>query len=90
LAELKLGKSYIFELENLTPHAHPIHIHGHTFTFVSSNKRKLPPHKCDTIVLLPRERLEVALVADNPGSWMFHCHLLEHQETGMMGYVHVA
>ena len=90
LAELKLGKSYIFELENLTPHAHPIHIHGHTFTFVSSNKRKFPPHKCDTIVLLPRERLEVALVADNPGSWMFHCHLLEHQETGMMGYVHVA
>ena len=90
LAELKLGQTYLFELENLTPHPHPIHIHGHTFTFVSSNKRGLPPHKADTVALLPRERIEVAFVADNPGLWMFHCHILEHQETGMMGYLKVA
>jgi len=90
LAELRLGQTYLFELENLTPHPHPIHIHGHTFTFVSSNKRGLPPHKADTVALLPRERIEVAFVADNPGLWMFHCHILEHQETGMMGYLKVA
>ena len=50
----------------------------------------LPPHKADTVALLPRERIEVAFVADNPGLWMFHCHILEHQETGMMGYLKVA
>jgi FtsP/CotA-like multicopper oxidase with cupredoxin domain len=90
LAKLTSGKSYIFELQNLTPHAHPIHIHGHTFEVLSSNLRKLPPFRADTVLLLPKERIEVALVAGTPGHWMFHCHILEHQETGMMGYLEVA
>jgi FtsP/CotA-like multicopper oxidase with cupredoxin domain len=89
LAVLKSGKSYIFELKNLTPHAHPIHIHGHTFEVLTSNLRKIPPHRADTVLLLPKERLEVAIVAGSPGQWMFHCHILEHQETGMMGYLEV-
>ncbi len=90
LAKLQRGKSYIFELQNLTPHSHPIHIHGHTFEVLKSSLRKLPPFRADTVLLLPKERLEVALVADNPGKWMFHCHILEHQETGMMGYIEVS
>ena len=75
--------------ENLTPHAHPIHIHGHTFEVLTSNLRKLPPFRADTVLLLPKERMEVALVAGSAGEWMLHCHILEHQETGMMGYVEV-
>jgi FtsP/CotA-like multicopper oxidase with cupredoxin domain len=38
----------------------------------------------------PREKVEIAFVADNPGDWMLHCHILEHQEAGMMGVVRVA
>lgn len=90
LARLELGKSYVFELENVTAQSHPIHIHGHTFTVLGSNKRKLPQHHADTVLVGPRERVKVAFVADNPGNWMFHCHILEHQETGMMGYLIVA
>lgn len=90
LASLQLGKSYIFELHNQTPHAHPIHIHGHTFEVMGSSLRTPPPHRADTVLLRPKERLEVAVVADNPGKWMFHCHILEHQESGMMGYIAVA
>jgi FtsP/CotA-like multicopper oxidase with cupredoxin domain len=90
LAKLQSGKSYVLELQNLTPHAHPIHIHGHTFEVLSSNLRKLPPFRADTVLLLPKERIEVALVAGTPGKWMLHCHILEHQETGMMGYVEVS
>ena len=89
LAKLQSGKSCIFELQNLTPHAHPIHIHGHTFEVLTSNLRKLPPFRADTVLLLPKERMEVALVAGSAGKWMLHCHILEHQETGMMGYVEV-
>jgi FtsP/CotA-like multicopper oxidase with cupredoxin domain len=89
LAKLASGKSYILDLQNLTPHAHPIHIHGHTFDVLSSNSRKLPPFRADTVLLLPKERIEVAIVAGTPGHWMFHCHILEHQETGMMGYLEV-
>jgi FtsP/CotA-like multicopper oxidase with cupredoxin domain len=90
LAVLKRGKSYIFELSNATPHQHPIHIHGHSFKLLRSNKRDLPVHHADTVLLQPKERVEVALVADNPGDWMFHCHIIEHQETGMMGIIRVA
>src|SRR5512143_962432 len=34
----------------------------------------------DTVLMAPRERVEIAFVADNPGNWMFHCHILEHQD----------
>jgi FtsP/CotA-like multicopper oxidase with cupredoxin domain len=43
----------------------------------------------DTILIGPRERADIAFVADNPGDWMFHCHVLEHQESGMMGVIRV-
>jgi FtsP/CotA-like multicopper oxidase with cupredoxin domain len=84
---LKSGRSYIFEFKNTTPHAHPIHIHGHTFEVLNSSLRHLPPFRADTVLLLPNERIEVGLVAGEPGKWMFHCHILEHQEAGMMGYI---
>jgi FtsP/CotA-like multicopper oxidase with cupredoxin domain len=90
LAELKLGRSYIFEVSNGTPHQHPIHLHGHTFRVLRSNRREIVPHLADTVLVAPKERVEIAFIADNPGDWMMHCHIVEHQETGMMGYVRVA
>lgn len=89
LAVLRSGQSYVFELKNSTPHSHPIHIHGHTFEVLSSSLRRLPRFRADTVMLLPNERIEIGLVAGEPGKWMFHCHILEHQETGMMGYISV-
>lgn len=32
----------------------------------------------------------VAFVADNPGDWMLHCHVIDHQAAGMMTLLHVA
>jgi FtsP/CotA-like multicopper oxidase with cupredoxin domain len=90
IATLKRGESYVFELRNVTPNMHPIHIHGHTFKVLKSNKRQLPLHHADTVLLHPNERVQAAFVADNPGDWMFHCHIIEHQETGMMSYIRVA
>jgi FtsP/CotA-like multicopper oxidase with cupredoxin domain len=89
LARLELGRSYLFRLRNASQLMHPVHIHGHTFKVLRSDKRQLPVHFADTVLLLPEETVEVAFVADNPGKWMFHCHVIEHQETGMMGYVDV-
>jgi len=90
LAELKLGRSYVFELFNGTPHQHPIHLHGHTFRALKSSKSEIVPHLADTVLVAPKERVEIGFTADNPGEWMMHCHIIEHQETGMMGYVTVA
>ena len=43
----------------------------------------------DMTLLDPGERVEIGFVADNPGDWMIHCHILEHQEAGMMGTIRV-
>jgi FtsP/CotA-like multicopper oxidase with cupredoxin domain len=90
LAGLRLGRSYILELQNATPHPHPIHLHGFAFKVLESNEREIVPHFADTALLSPKERLRVAFVADNPGDWMLHCHIIEHQATGMTGYLNVA
>ena len=88
---LAAGTSHVIELVNRTAFEHPLHLHGHTFRVIARNGRAEPnPPFRDTVLLQPDESAEIAFVADNPGQWMFHCHVLEHQETGMMGIVDVA
>lgn len=89
LATLELGKSYVLRLRNESPNAHPIHLHGLTFLPIRSNKRALPKNWTDTALLLKNETMDIALVADNPGDWAFHCHVIEHQKTGLAGFIRV-
>jgi FtsP/CotA-like multicopper oxidase with cupredoxin domain len=91
LLSLKLGRSYALELVNETSWHHPMHLHGHVFRVLSRNgKEVLPVQWADTVLLDPDSRAEIAFVADNPGDWMLHCHVLEHQATGMSAFVRVA
>lgn len=90
LGELKLGKSYVLQVRNRTPHAHPIHLHGLSFRVLSSNKRAFLPPPTDTILLMPDEQAELGLVADNLGDWLLHCHIIEHQKTGMSAYFRIS
>lgn len=88
---LGLGRSYILDLVNDTQWHHPIHLHGHAFRVFSRNGRPTRYREwLDTVLLAPRERAEIVFVADNPGDWMFHCHVLEHQASGMMAVIRVA
>lgn len=89
LATLALGRSYVIELHNATPHHHPIHMHGVTFTVLSSNQHDIKPYHTDTVMLARNEKVKIAFVADNPGRWMFHCHVVEHMKTGLMGYISI-
>jgi FtsP/CotA-like multicopper oxidase with cupredoxin domain len=88
-AVMRLGRSYILRLVNESPNDHPIHLHGLAFKLLRSNLRAVPPLWTDTALLLSKETMDVALVADNPGDWAFHCHVIEHQKTGLTGYVRV-
>ena len=88
LATLRAGRSYVWEIVNATQHLHPMHLHGHAFDVLKSPQAGAPRHLADTVLLGPRDRAEIAFVAA-PGAWMFHCHLLEHLETGMMGWIRV-
>lgn len=89
LAVLQRGKSYVLRLRNESPNLHPIHLHGLAFVPLTSNLRKLPPLLSDTMLLLKDETVDIALVADNPGDWAFHCHVIEHQKTGLAGFIRV-
>lgn len=89
LAVLEKNKSYIFYIQNGTPHTHPVHLHGFSFKVLKSNRYKINPYYTDTYPLKPDERIQIAFLADNVGCWMFHCHIIEHSATGMMGYIKV-
>jgi FtsP/CotA-like multicopper oxidase with cupredoxin domain len=91
MLSLKRGQSYVLAMSNETAWWHPMHLHGHAFRVISRNGTPTRYREWqDTVLMAPREKVEVAFVADNPGDWMFHCHILEHQESGMMGVIRVA
>jgi FtsP/CotA-like multicopper oxidase with cupredoxin domain len=70
---------------------HPMHLHGHSFRVLSRNGTPVPRREWrDTILMPPRENAEIAFVADNPGDWMFHCHVTDHQMTGLMTVFRIA
>ena len=41
----------------------------------------------DTVLLAPQDSADIAFVADNPGDWMVHCHVTDHQTAGMMAVI---
>jgi FtsP/CotA-like multicopper oxidase with cupredoxin domain len=91
LLVLRRNSSNILQLINDTAWHHPIHLHGHSFRVISRNGQPTRHREwLDTVLVAPRETTEIAFVADNPGDWMFHCHILEHQAGGMMSSIRVA
>lgn len=88
----KLGERIRFRFMNEGVMVHPIHLHGLTFEVFARDGYRLPqPFLCDTLTVAPGERWDVTVVADNPGTWAFHCHILTHAESpkGMFGMVTV-
>ncbi|MBL8670772.1 MAG: multicopper oxidase family protein [Alphaproteobacteria bacterium] len=91
MLSLRLGQAYVLAMRNDTAWHHPMHLHGHAFRVLARNGKAAPRREWqDTVLIGPGETADVAFVADNPGNWMFHCHILEHQLGGMMGVVRVA
>lgn len=91
LQTLKLGRSYVLNLRNETAWWHPMHLHGHSFRVVSRNDVPNPIREWrDTVLVPPRESVDIAFVGDNPGDWMLHCHVVDHQMAGLMTVLRVA
>ena len=90
LLTLERNRSYVLELVNDTMWPHPVHLHGHSFRVITRDGKPTQYREWqDTVLLSRQERAEIAFVADNPGDWMIHCHILEHQAGGMMGVIRV-
>ncbi len=91
LLQLGVGEHVLLHMVNDTDYVHPMHLHGHFFRVVAIDGRRTPLQEWrDTVLMAPRQTMEVAFVADNPGDWMFHCHILDHAAGGMMGTIRVA
>ncbi|WP_454780680.1 multicopper oxidase family protein [Legionella sp. WA2022007384] len=75
-------------LINKTNMAHPMHLHGHLFevTEIDGQLLKEGPMR-DTVLVLPHSIVKIQFDTDNPGNWMFHCHMLYHEATGMMTFI---
>jgi FtsP/CotA-like multicopper oxidase with cupredoxin domain len=91
LLTLKRGQSYLLTIVNDTAWWHPIHLHGHSFKILRRNGADVPFRQWgDTVLLAPKDRVDCAFVADNPGDWMLHCHVMDHQVSGLMTILRVA
>ncbi len=78
---VKQGQRATLAFTNSTMMYHPMHLHGHTFQVIKSDG-SLGARK-DTVIVLPNQKLNAVLVADNPGTWVVHCHHTYHLEAGM-------
>jgi len=87
----QVGSTQVLVVENLTPYNHPFHLHGFFFEPRAEDGSPLYPlQRKDTIDVPPIGRVKLAVTYDDrPGMWMFHCHILDHAEAGMMGMLHV-
>jgi blue copper oxidase len=87
----KLGTSEIWEIVAAgMPMAHPFHVHGASFRILSKGGRKPSAHEFGwKDVVLVEEHAELLVRFDNDAPpnmpFMYHCHILEHEDHGMMG-----
>jgi len=89
--QVSVGDTQLWTVHNNVPWAHPFHVHGFFFQVLDVNG--VPPP-----VLEWRDTVDVPVDAtvrlaiqfnERPGMWMFHCHILDHADAGMMGMVHL-
>jgi FtsP/CotA-like multicopper oxidase with cupredoxin domain len=70
---------------------HPFHLHGQFFQILTRNGSPTQePGLKDTVLLDSMEEVTVLSHFENPGEWMYHCHIGQHAELGMMGHVMVS
>ncbi|MEU6412474.1 multicopper oxidase family protein [Microbispora sp. NPDC046933] len=80
---VRQGQTVRITVVNRGTDTHPMHPHGHHVRILSRNGVPATGLAMDTFDVAPGEVWEVALVADNPGMWMSHCHDLAHAAQGM-------
>ncbi len=87
MVEVSANVATTFEVENKSEMHHPFHIHGNNYQIVAINgvAPTTPQGWKDTWDVPPRSTVTVVSDLSNPGHWMYHCHILEHAEDGMMG-----
>jgi FtsP/CotA-like multicopper oxidase with cupredoxin domain len=86
-----LGEKQVWTIKNDSKFAHPFHLHGFFFLPLDAQLRPLRPMSWKDTINIPIDSTVRFLVAfdERPGMWMFHCHILDHADGGLMGHVQV-
>jgi FtsP/CotA-like multicopper oxidase with cupredoxin domain len=90
----RIGETQIWSVRNTTKWSHPLHLHGFFFQVLDDNGRPARPIAWKDTVDIPFETTVRLIVRFDDregvtGSWMVHCHILDHAESGLMGVVEV-
>jgi FtsP/CotA-like multicopper oxidase with cupredoxin domain len=88
LVSVSKGETIRLDIDNDTSFPHAMHLHGMHFREVTKDA-SLGPFR-DTLLMFGGETRTIAFVADNPGKWLFHCHMLSHAASGMITWLVVA
>ena len=94
---VKLGSTEIWEISNrsrmMMQLPHSMHLHDVQFQVLDRNGETPPPLERgwkDTALVMPGEQVRIiSRFEDYTGVYMFHCHMLEHEDNGMMGQFEV-
>ena len=86
-----VGEVQLWSVINDTEWAHPFHLHGFFFQVLGDDDLPLWPREWkDTVDVPVGKAVRLAVhYDDRPGMWMFHCHILDHADAGMMGMLMV-
>jgi len=77
--DVKEGERVLFRFINVGYQPHFMHVHSHKFQVVARDGNPVDePQLIDTVEVGPGQRVDIILLADNPGIWPFHCHRLDH------------
>lgn len=88
--ELEFGRFNRLRFTNKSSRLHPMHLHGQFFKLIARDGIEVTENFWrDTILVGPKESVDIGLVPLDKGLWASHCHILEHAEAGMMSTVRV-
>jgi len=88
------GEIELWEIDNPSDMDHPFHLHGTQFQVVAREQNGATveePYLAwrDTVNVRPGEKVRIKAAQQSTGIRMFHCHILEHEDLGMMGQLQV-
>lgn len=86
-----LGETQLWVVKNDSKWDHPFHLHGFFFMPLDEKGEPRKPLAWKDTLNIPMNTTAQFLVTfdERPGTWMFHCHILDHADGGLMGTVHV-
>ena len=87
----KAGETQVWTVTNTTDWSHPLHLHGFFFLVLDETGAPVRPIEWKDTVDIPHGRTVRLAVGfdDRPGTWIFHCHVLDHADGGLLSAVHL-